>query len=165
MSGAVCSRWRRWVRPMTCRRGPSRRALILTHGKGSHVFNKLGMLADLMGNAGKIRQALDRAFDSLGQVEVEGDAGGGTVTAKVNGRLEVVAVHIDPKLLTDGDVELLEELVAAAVNAGMVKAREAAAQSLTSLTGGLPPGLFPGFGGVPDPRARPVPGEPGAGGP
>ncbi len=130
------------------------------------MFNKLGMLADLMGNAGKIRQAFDRAFDSLGQVEVEGSAGAGTVTAKVNGRLEVVAVHIEPKLLTDGDVELLEELVAAAVNAGMVKAREAAAQSLTSLTGGLPPGLFPGFGGVPDPSGQAGPsGEPGAGGP
>ncbi len=124
------------------------------------MFNKLGMLADLMGNAGKIRQAFDRAFESLGQVEVEGSAGAGTVTAKVNGRMEVVAVHIDPKLLADGDAELLEELVAAAVNAGMVKAREAAAQSLTSLTGGLPMGLIPGFGGAPAP-----PGESGERGP
>ena len=46
-----------------------------------------------------------------------------------------------------------------AVNAGLVKAREAAAKSLSSLTGGLPPGLFPGFGGAGSP-----PGEPGEGG-
>jgi nucleoid-associated protein EbfC len=124
------------------------------------VFNRLGMLADLMGNAGKLREAFDRAFESLGQVEVEGDAGGGTVRAKVNGRLEVVSVHIDPKLLGDGDVELLEDLVTVAVNNGMVKAREAAAKSLSSLTGGLPLGMFPGFGGTGSPPAGP-----GAGGP
>jgi nucleoid-associated protein EbfC len=123
------------------------------------VFNKLGMLADLMGNAGKLREAFDRAFESLGQVEAEGTAGGGTVTAKVNGRLEVVSVRIDPTLVKDGDVELIEEMVAAAVNAGMVKAREAAAKSLTTLTGGLPMGLFPGFGGPGGPA-----GEAGQGG-
>lgn len=124
------------------------------------MFNRLGMLADLMGNAGKLREAFDRAFESLGQVQVEGDAGGGTVRAKVNGRLEVVSVHIDPKLLADGDAELLEDLVTVAVNAGMVKAREAAAKSLSSLTGGLPLGMFPGFGGAGSPPAGP-----GAGGP
>ena len=106
------------------------------------MFNKLGMLADLMRNAGKLRESSEKAFESLGQVEVEGDSGGGAVTAKVNGRLEVVSVRIDPKLLADGDAELLEDLVAAAVNAGLAKAREAAAQSLASLTGGLPLGLF-----------------------
>ena len=123
------------------------------------MFNRLGMLADLMGNAGKLREAFDRAFESLGQVQVEGDAGGGTVKAKVNGRLEVVSLQIDPKLVADGDVELLEELVTVAVNAAMVKAREAAAKSLSSLTGGLPMGMFPGFGGAGTP-----PSEPGGGG-
>ncbi len=124
------------------------------------MFNKLGMLADLMGNAGKLREAFDRAFESLGQVEAEGSAGGGTVTAKVNGRLEVVSVHIDPVLLSDGDVEMLEELVTVAVNAGMAKAREAAAKSLSSLTGGLPMGLFPGFGGPAGPSEGPGQGGP-----
>ncbi len=107
------------------------------------MFNQLGMIADLMKNAGKLRDS----FQSLGQLEVEGIAGGGAVTAKVNGRLEVVSVRIDPKLVSDGDHELLEDLVTAAVNAGLVKARESAAQSIVSLTGGLPAGLFPDSGG------------------
>ena len=124
------------------------------------MFNRLGMLADLMGNAGKLREAFDRAFESLGQVQVEGDAGGGTVKATVNGRLEVVSVHIDPKLLADGDAELLEDLVTVAVNAGMVKAREAAAKSLSGMTGGLPLGMFPGFGGAGSPPAGPDAGGP-----
>jgi len=121
------------------------------------VFNKLGMLADLMGNASKLRETFDKALESLGKVEVEGTAGGGAVTAKVNGRLEVVSVRLDPALLADPDAELLEDLIAAAVNAGLVKAREAAAQSMASLTGGLPMGLFPNLGGT-----GPAPG--GAGG-
>jgi DNA-binding YbaB/EbfC family protein len=123
------------------------------------VFNKLGMFADLMGNAGKLRQAFDKAFESLGQVEVEGSAGGGSVTAKVNGRLQVVSVHIDPSLLRDGDAELLEDMVTAAVNDGMARAREAAAKSLTSLTGGLPLGMFPGFGGPSGPGPDPAAGS------
>jgi DNA-binding YbaB/EbfC family protein len=124
--------------------------------KKVNVFNQLGMLADLMKNAGRLRESAEKAFESLGQVEVEGSAGGGAVTVKVNGRLEVVSVRIDPKLITDSDAELLEDLVAAAVNAGLTKAREAAAKSLVSVTGGLPAGLFPGLGG----SAAPPSGDP-----
>jgi DNA-binding YbaB/EbfC family protein len=107
------------------------------------VFNQLGLLAELMRNAGKLRDS----FQSIGQLEVEGSAGGGAVTVKVNGRLEVVSLRIDPKLVADGDAELVEDLVAAAVNAALTKAREAAANSLVSLTGGLPLNLFPDSGG------------------
>ncbi len=112
------------------------------------MFNQLGMLADLMKNAGKLRESFEKSMEALGQVEVEGTAGGGAVTVKANGRLEVISVRIDPATLTDGDHELLEELVTVAVNAAMVKAREAAAKSISSLAGGLPPGLFPGLGGL-----------------
>jgi nucleoid-associated protein EbfC len=114
------------------------------------VFNNLGNLADLMRNAGKLRESMEKATEALGQVQVEGTAGGGAVTAKVNGRLELIAVRIDPKLLADGDVELLEDLVTAAVNQGLSKAREAAGKSISSLAGNLPiPGLsgFLGSGG------------------
>jgi len=114
------------------------------------VFNNLSNIADLMRNAGKLRETVEKATESLGQIQVEGTAGGGVVTAKANGRLELVSVRIDPKLLADGDVELLEDLVTAAVNQALIKAREAAAASISSLAGGLPiPGLsgFLGPGG------------------
>src|SRR5947209_12886954 len=103
-----------------------------------------------MRNAGKLRESMEKATESLGQLQVEGTAGGGVVTAKVNGRLELISVRIDPKLLADGDTELLEDLVTAAVNQGLAKAREAAARSIGSLASGLPiPGLsgFLGSGG------------------
>jgi DNA-binding YbaB/EbfC family protein len=121
--------------------------------KRTAVFNNLGNLADLMRNAGKLQESVQKATESLGQVQVEASSGGGVVTAKANGRLELLSVRIDPKLLADGDVELLEDLVTAAANQALVKAREAAAKSLSSMAGGLNipgfPGLFgPGGGGA-----------------
>lgn len=108
------------------------------------MFGQLGNLAELMKNAGKLRESMVKATEALGQLEVEGSSGGGAVTVKVNGRLEVVAVRIDPKLLADGDTELLEDLVAAALNAGLAKARDTAAQSFASLAGGIPASFLPG---------------------
>jgi hypothetical protein len=110
------------------------------------VFNNLGNLADLMRNAGKLQETVQKATESLGQVQVEASSGGGVVSAKANGRLELLSVRIDPKLLADGDAELLEDLVTAAVNQALVKAREAAAKSLSTIAGGLP--MPPGFPGL-----------------
>jgi DNA-binding YbaB/EbfC family protein len=101
------------------------------------------MIADLMRNAGKLRESAEKAVESLGKLTVEGTSGGGEVAAKVNGRLEVVSVKINPELLKQGDAELLEDLVLAAVNAALAKAREAATRSFASLAGGMPLGLFP----------------------
>ena len=109
------------------------------------MFNNLGNLADLMRNAGKLQESVRKATESLGQVQVEGVAGGGVVTARANGRLELLSVRIDPKLLADGDAELLEDLVTGAVNQALVKAREAAAKSLSTMAGGL---SLPGFPGM-----------------
>lgn len=112
------------------------------------MFNNLGNLADLMRNAGKIQDSIRKATEALGQVEVDGTAGAGAVTARVNGRLELVSLRVDPRLLADGDAGQLEALVTSAVNEALVKAREAAAQQLSSLAGGLPlPGILGGLGG------------------
>lgn len=113
------------------------------------MFNSLGNLADMMKNAAKIKEMMEKAGESLRQIQVEGTAGGGAVTVKVSGQLEVVALRIDPKLLADGDAELLEDLVTAAVNQGLARAREAAAQSFSTAAGGLP---IPGLGGLFGPR-------------
>ena len=110
------------------------------------MFGNLGNLADLMRNAGKIRESVEKATESLGSLQVEGASGGGAIVAKANGRMELVSIRIDPKLLADGDHELLEDLVTAAVNQALTKAREAAAQSIQSLAGGM---QIPGLGNLP----------------
>lgn len=104
------------------------------------VFENIGNLTDFLRNAGKLRETLQKAAENLGNIQAEGAAGGGVVTATVNGRLELVRVRIDPKLLTDNDVELLEDLVTSAVNQALGKAREAAARSMQDSAGGLPMG-------------------------
>ena len=111
------------------------------------MFNNLGNIADLMRNAGKIQENVQKATEALGQLQVEGTAAGGAVTAKVSGKLELLSIRIDPDLLSGGDAELLEDLVSAAVNQGLTKAREAAAESIQKLAGGFPmPNLGALFG-------------------
>ena len=112
-------------------------------------FGNLGDLANLMKNFGRLRETMAKAGETLGQIQADGSAGGGAVTAKVNGRFELLSVRIDPKLLADGDAELLEDLVTAAVNQALVKAREAAAHSFQELTGGA---SIPGLSDILGPR-------------
>ena len=113
------------------------------------MFNNLAQLGDLMKNAGKIRESVAKASETLGQVEVEGAAGHGAVTVRANGRMEILEVRIDPKVLAGGDIALLEDLVKAATNQALTQAREAAAARIEALTGGfpLPGGLANLFGG------------------
>lgn len=109
------------------------------------MFNPLGGLGDMMKNVGKIRETMEKAGEALNKLQVDGIAGGGAVTAKVNGKMELLSIRIDPKLLSDGDAEMLEELIAAAVNQALTKARDAAAQSFSSLAGGF---SIPGMSGM-----------------
>jgi len=98
------------------------------------VLPNFGEISNLLKNAGKIREAVEKATEELGKIEAEGSAGGGAVTVKANGRLEILSVRFDPKLLGETDQELLEDLVTAAVNQALVRAREKAASSVQGAT-------------------------------
>ena len=79
---------------------------------------------------------------------VEGSAGGGMVVATVNGKQELLDIRIDPQVVDPEDVEMLQDLIAAAVNDGLRKAQELASSEMGKLAGGLNipglniPGLF-----------------------
>lgn len=80
--------------------------------------------------------------EKMEQTVVEASSGGGTVTVKMNGRKQVLAVRIDPEAVKSGDVEMLQDLVTAAVNAAAQKIEEAMQASVGGLMGGLGiPGL------------------------
>lgn len=97
---------------------------------------------DLMESAANLQSKLAEIQDGLAARTVTGSAGGDMVRVEINGVLEIVSVKIEPSLMADGDLEVLEDLVAAATNAAISRAKEMAAAEMSKLTGGLRvPGL------------------------
>jgi hypothetical protein len=97
----------------------------------------------MLKQARELQAKLIKAQEELSDATVEGSSGGGAVTVVVNGQQEVQSIKISPEAIDPDDVELLEDLVLAAVNEAMEKAKELAAKRLGALTGGVRvPGLF-----------------------
>jgi hypothetical protein len=103
------------------------------------MFNK-GQLAGLMKQAQAMQDNLKKAQDELAFIDVEGAAGGGLVKVLMTCKHNVKRVTIDPSLLAD-DKDMLEDLVAAAMNDAVRLAEENSQQKLGKLTAGLPPGM------------------------
>jgi len=101
------------------------------------VFKELANLGSLLKHAQEISGRVQGLSDELRSRRATGSAGGGLVEIEVNGLVEVLRCHIDPKLLSQADQELLEDLVATAVNQAVVKAKALHAESVRSLTGGM----------------------------
>jgi len=97
----------------------------------------------LMRQAKKIEKAVEQAKEKLAELEVDAEAGGGLVQVKMNGRYEVRRITIDPKAMDPADKGMLEDLLAAAVNAAMEKARVLSDETMEKATGGL---RIPGLG-------------------
>ena len=94
----------------------------------------------------KMQQDMQEAQDELKHEIVEASAGGGMVTVTVTGDLEVKAVKIDPSAVDPEDVEILGDMVLAAVNEALRMAQELAARKLGGATGGLDLGGLGGLG-------------------
>lgn len=75
--------------------------------------------------------------EELAALTVEGSAGGGMVTVSANGQGDIMSVKIDPEVLGDGDVEMVEDLVLAAVNEALRRSKDLAAEKMGKVTGGL----------------------------
>ena len=97
----------------------------------------------LMRQAKKLEKAMADAKEKLGDVSVEAEAGGGLVKVQMNGRCEVTRLVIDPKAVDPAEKAMLEDLVAAAVNAAAERARAAADEHISRATGGI---KIPGVG-------------------
>lgn len=99
-------------------------------------------LGGLMEAAQRMQRELARVQEELGHKRVEASAGGGMVTVVANGRLEIVEVRIEKSVVDPADVVMLQDLVTAAVNQALSKAKELAQKELAKVTGGLSiPGL------------------------
>lgn len=109
-------------------------------------LGKLGDLAKMMKMAGEMKRKLPELQQKLAQSEYTAKAGGGMVSATVSGKLELVGLEIDPRVIEDADAPLLADMVKAAVAAAQRQAAEAAAAAMKELTGGMP--LPPELGGL-----------------
>ena len=93
---------------------------------------------NMMQQMQKLQQEMVKAQEELANTQMEASAGGGAVTVTVTGDQQLKGIQIDPALVEEGDVEMLEDLVLAAINNGLEKSREAAAERMGPLAGGLP---------------------------
>jgi len=97
---------------------------------------------NIVKQAQELQERLAKVQEAAATRTVDASAGGGMVTATVNGRLEVVRLHIEPAVLEGGDVQMLEDLIIAAVNQAIRAAQQQMAEEMSKLTGGLKiPGL------------------------
>jgi nucleoid-associated protein EbfC len=101
------------------------------------------------GNLAKMAQQMQaemaRVQAEIAALSLEGTAGGGAVTAVVNGNGEVVSITINREVVDPDDVEMLQDLVTAAVNDGVHKIKDAAAEKMARVTGGM---QIPGLSGL-----------------
>jgi len=98
---------------------------------------------DLMKQAQRMKAELQRIQEEAAEKRVEGSAGGGMVTVTADGRGEIVAVKIDPEVAQSGDLEMLQDLIVAATNEALRRAREMLSTEMGRMTGGLDlPGLM-----------------------
>src|SRR5262245_50722315 len=113
-------------------------------------LGQLGQFAGLLGQLPKIREEVDKLQQRLPQLVADGDAGGGMVRVRANGKMEIVACTLTDDALKLNDREMLEDLIRAAVNQALAKARQQVAEETSKMAAGLglPPGLgLPGLPG------------------
>lgn len=100
-------------------------------------------MADLMKQAQKMQEDMMKAQEELANKVVEATSGGGMVTVKMNGKNEVISLKIDKEVVDPEDVEMLEDLIVAALNEAQKKVSRTSEDEMGKVTGGLKiPGLF-----------------------
>lgn len=96
-----------------------------------------GGLGNIMKQAQQMQEKMKKAQEELATLEVEGSAGGGMVTLIMTCRYDVKKVNIDPEILGDDDKEMVEDLVAAAMNDAVKKVEQTSSEKMSGLTGGM----------------------------
>ena len=98
---------------------------------------------NLMRQAQQLQAKMLKVQEEMATRTAEAAAGGGMVTAVANGRQELVSIKVEKEVVNPGDVEMLQDLIVAAVNAALKKAQEMVSEEMKKLTGGMNlPGLM-----------------------
>ncbi len=103
------------------------------------------MLGDLMKQAQKMQQEMGKIQEESKRKTVETSSGGGMVVATVNGALEIVSLKIERDVVNPDDIEMLQDLILAAVNEAIRRAQQMVTEDMSRLTGGM---NLPGLGNI-----------------
>jgi DNA-binding YbaB/EbfC family protein len=102
-------------------------------------------MGNLLKQAQQFQAKIAKLQEELGNRTVEASSGGGMVTVLVNGRQEIVSINIDPEVINPDDQEMLQDLILAAVNDGLSKAKDMVNEEMGKLTKGLNIPNIPGL--------------------
>ncbi|MFC1821200.1 YbaB/EbfC family nucleoid-associated protein [Thermodesulfobacteriota bacterium] len=102
-------------------------------------------MGNLMKQAQQFQSKVAKLQEELGDQTVEASAGGGMVTVIANGRQEIVSIKIDPEVIDPEDIDMLQDLIQAAVNDGLTRAKEMVNEEMGKLTKGLNLPNIPGL--------------------
>ncbi len=102
-------------------------------------------MGNIMKQAQQFQAKMAKLQEELGDRTIEATSGGGMVTVTANGRQEIVSIRIDPEVVDPGDVDMLQDLVQAAVNDALNRAKEMANEEMGKLTSGLNLPNIPGL--------------------
>jgi len=101
------------------------------------------MFGGIMKQAQALQERMAKLQEEAAQKTVEAASGGGMVSVQVNGRQQLLSIKIDPEVVKSEDLDMLQDLILAAVNDGLRKSQELMAEEMKGMTGGLNiPGLF-----------------------
>ena len=95
-----------------------------------------GGMSKMIKKAQELQSQMEKAQEELNSIQIEGQAGGGMVTAKVNGHKELISLDIEPEILKE-DKEMIEDMILSAVNQALQNAGKAAEEKMSSITGGV----------------------------
>ena len=104
-----------------------------------------GGMAKMIKKAQELQSQMEKAQEELNLIQIEGQAGGGMVSVKVNGHKELIKLDIEPDILQE-DKEMIEDLIIAAVNQALQNVTKVSEEKMNSVTGGLMGKIkFPGM--------------------
>lgn len=103
-----------------------------------------GNIKQMMKQAGKMKEQMEKLQAEVGEKEVEATSGGGMVTVVAKAKGEITSIIIEPEIINENDIEMLQDLILAAVNEVLSRGQEMMKDEVAKLAGGLglPPGLI-----------------------
>lgn len=103
-----------------------------------------GNIKNLMKQAGKMKEQMEKLQAEAGEKTVEASSGGGMVTVVAKAKGEVISIKIEPEIVSEDDIEMLQDLITAAINEALSRGQSLMQEEVSKLAGGLglPPGLL-----------------------